>query len=102
MKVKEVRVTVGYTFSIEQYHPIKGEYSMVVELGDEDELESVQEEARAMAVCKLLDVLDDVSGVHKGIAQTGDLEPGSLRTDWEAVVDKKAEEAADDDDWMAD
>lgn len=103
MKITEIRVMVGYTFQIEQYHPIKGEYSVLSTVADGDDIESVKADLKEFAVINLLDVLDELSGVHRGIADSGTLEPGSLSADFVTFKEKEADEAASEDDdgeWM--
>lgn len=101
MKITEIRVTLGYTYQIEQYHPIRGEFSVLASVDAKDDLESVKADLQEFATVGLLNNLDELAGIHKGISVSGELEPGSLSADFVVMKEKQAEEAEDDEDWMS-
>lgn len=68
MKVKTVTIGMAYTFQIEQYHPIRGEYSLEVELTDDETLEDVEEMVRSQVKEGLKEALGEVAEIHNNLS----------------------------------
>lgn len=76
MKVKETTLAIGYTYQPTAYHSIKGEASMVVEVGKDDDIDVVQDEMRKQLVVMLVANLAGVEEIHEQV-RSG-LDPSDL------------------------
>lgn len=72
MKIKEVGMSVSYTFQPEPFHSIRGEASVLVSIDDDDDVELVKEGLRDGLRTDLLKSLAGVEKVHVAIHQGSD------------------------------
>lgn len=86
MKIKELGMSVSYTFQPEAFHSIRGEASMLVSLEDGDDIEAVKEGMREDLRVDLLKSLAGVEKVHVAIHQGNDpmdlIEADNEDEDW--------------------
>ena len=86
-RVKEVTIALGYTYQPAAYHSAKGEVSLVVEIGEDEDPEVVIEEARQDAAINLVRSLAGVETIHRKI--DSGLDPSDLLDD--DVLDQEEE-----------
>lgn len=85
-RVKEVTISLGYTYQPAAYHSAKGEVSMVVEIGEDEDADVVIEETRQEAAINLVRSLAGVETIHKKI--DSGLDPSDMLDD-EDVLDQE-------------
>lgn len=84
-RVKEITVSLGYTYQPAAYHSAKGEVTMVVEVGEDEDADVVAEETRREAALNLIRNLAGVETIHQKI--DGGLDPSDLLEE-EDVLDQ--------------
>jgi hypothetical protein len=65
MKIKQIEIGAGYTFQPQQYHSLKAEVRLVVELNDKDEYDVVYNELYKDVINKIEEMIPGLVEVHE-------------------------------------
>jgi len=69
MKVKELGMSIGYTYQPEPYHSIKGEMSVLVTVEEGDDIEVIKQEMESTLHQDLLKNLAGVTVIHGKLSE---------------------------------
>jgi hypothetical protein len=89
-KVKEITVGGAYTYQAAQYHPVKGEIAVTMEVADGEDPQEAIDHAHELVVTSIVQVLANVEQIHVQIYQ-------NRKSPTELMEEKEAPEKEEDD-----